>query len=157
MQDIKQPIGNNLGGVITFNFIDVKNVLSIPTPVNSMIIQPVVLQPGEHWYVGYGTLGTIGYSEPSEFTNAGTLYKRMFVAFAAQDSAINSILFNEMRNGQFLIDYKDSNGLRKLIGSIEEPLFFSANLNTKTNMPELAGHAVGFYGDGTHKAYVYNI
>lgn len=155
MNDINQPFGDNLGGVLRFNFIDVNDIESIDVAVNSMVLQAVTLKTAKQWFAGYGTRGSIGYSETPEITNAGTLYKRQFVAFCPKDGPDNDDLFNEMRNKQFIIDYTDGNGLRKLVGSLEEPLFFSATLNTKTNTPELAGHSISFYGDATYKAYVY--
>lgn len=157
MADITQPIGNNLGGALRFNFINVNDVLSIPTPVNSVVSSAVVLKPGKVWSAGSATLGTMGYSEPSELTSAGTIYKKTFIAFCPEDNAANNDLFNANRNGQYIVDCTDSNGLRKLIGSIDEPLSFSSALNTKTNIPELAGTAISFYGDGSHKSYVYDI
>lgn len=157
MRDINKPSGDNLGGVLRFNFIDVNDVQSIADAVNSTVSTAVTLKTAMQWYEGYGTLGSIGFTEIPEMTGAGTLYKRQFVALCPQDGEDINDLFNEMRNKQFIIDYTDSNGLRKLVGSLEEPLNFAATLNTKTNMPELAGHSISFYGDASHKAYRYDI
>jgi hypothetical protein len=155
MTNINQPNLHNLGGVLRFNFVDVNDVLSIPIPTNSILFSALSLKPGKQWYAGYGTLGTMSYTEPSELTSAGTLFKRLFVASCPKDGYTNSNLFNEMRNKQFLLDYTDSNGFRKLIGSIDEPLFFDSVLNTKSKMAELSGSVIRFYGDGSHKAYEY--
>lgn len=155
MKDINRPLFENLGGIIKFNFVPIEHVDSIDIPIKGIITQPVSLASGKQWFSGYGTLGSISFTETPEKTNAGELFKRVFTAFCPKDDEEIDTLFNEMRNMQFLLDYTDSNGLRKLIGSIDEPLKFSASLNTKSQMQELAGHSISFFGDGTHKSYVY--
>lgn len=157
MTDFPFKKEDNLGGVPRFNFVKVSDVQSIGIAVNHKIIAPVVLKTGKQWYCGYGTLGTVGYSEPEESSSAGTLYKRAFSGFYPKDDADIDLLFSEMRHEKFLIDYTDNNGLRKLIGSIAEPLRFTSSFSTKQQASELAGHTFSFYGDGTHKSYVYFI
>ncbi|MES2590888.1 MAG: hypothetical protein V4608_03300 [Bacteroidota bacterium] len=156
MGDINRPEGDNLGGILRFKFIDVNDVLSIALPINSAILSTVQLKPGKSWSSGYGTLETIGYSEPGEITDAGTIYKRMFVAFCPYENAYSDDLLHIMRNRQFLVDYTNANGVRKLIGSINEPLFFLGALNTKTKSSDLAGYSISFFSDSSHKAYVYS-
>lgn len=157
MNDIKQPSGDNLGGLVRFRFIDINDVESIEDAINGKVLTEIELSDGGQWFTGYGTIGSMGYTEtPSENPN-GTVFARQFTAVCPQDGEDNNALFNEMRNKRFILDYTDSNGLRKLVGSISEPLKFSATLNTQTNMPGLNSHTINFYGDGTHKAYIYDV
>jgi len=157
MNDIKKPIGNNLGGVIRFNFIDVNDVESIPDSIDDVVSEAVVLKEGAQWSCGYGTQFSIGYSEPTEDTNAGTIYKKSFDATCPQDSAENKNLFRLKRHKRFILDIYTSNGMRLLVGTIAEPLKFSAKLSTKTQMSELAGYVINFSGDGTLPSPVYDI
>ncbi len=62
-----------------------------------------------------------------------------------------------MRNKKFIVKCTNSNGIKLLIGSIQEPLKFSAALASKTQIAELAGYSITFYGDGTLPAMVYDI
>lgn len=157
MDDIIKPNRRNIGGVLRYNFIDVNDVQSIDIAINSVISNAVTLKAGKQWSVGYGTLGSMSYTEPPELTSSGTIYKRLFTAACPEDNAGNTNLFELMSNKQFIIDYTDNNGLRKLVGSLDEPLFFSPTLNTKSGIPELGGNFISFYGDGSHKAYIYDI
>lgn len=157
MKDIKKPNGNNLGGVIRFNFIDVNDVESIPDSIDDVVSEAVVLKEGAQWSCGYGTQFSIGYSEPTESTNAGTIYKKSFDASCPQDCAENKNLFRLKRNKRFILDIYTSNGLRLLVGTIEEPLQFTSNLATKTQMTELAGYVIKFYGDGSLPSPIYDI
>ena len=157
MNDIKKPSGDNIGGLIRFNFIPYEDVESIDMPIDGKVTIEVELKEGKQWYCGYGTLGSMSYTEtPSENMN-GAVFSKLLSAVCPQDGEENNALFNEMRNRRFIVDYTDSNGLRKLIGSIEEPLKFNATLNTQTSMPGLNAHAISFYGEGTFKAYIYDV
>lgn len=157
MNDINKFSGENLGGLIRFNFAVVSDILTIEEAVDSKISKVIKMKPGTRWYSGYATLGTMSFTEPTEETNAGPIYKRSFNAFCPKDDEEKTDLFARMRNEKFILDITDSNCLRKIIGSINEPLSFKSTLNKKANMPELAGYAISFFGDGTHPSYIYNV
>ncbi len=157
MRDINRPSGNNLGGVIRFNFIDVNDVLSIAETIDGCVNEVVKLKDGGQWYAGYGTQNTIGYKEPPEPNPNGPIYKKSFVAMCPQDSSDNKDLFREMRNKRFIVDLTTSNGIRLLAGTLEEPLQFTAILDTKIQVPELAGYSIAFYGDGSLPTPVYSV
>lgn len=156
MDDINEYSGDNLGGVIGFKFIPVTDVQSIENPIDHVITTAVVLKTNKRWFSAYATQGTIGYSETSEQTAHGEVFKQQLVAIIPKDDKDKAVLFNKMRNQKFIVDYTDSNGLRKLIGSLEEPLFFSSSANTKTEMSGRNEHSITFYGTGTHKAFIYD-
>ncbi|OFY87859.1 MAG: hypothetical protein A3F72_03020 [Bacteroidetes bacterium RIFCSPLOWO2_12_FULL_35_15] len=157
MDDITLFEDDNLGGIIRFKIAKADDVESIDDAIDGAITTEITLKANCRWYEVYATLGTIGYAEPTEDTNSGTVYKRNISAFSPKDTIEKTKIFNEMRNGKFIVDYTDSNKLRKIIGSIEEPVRFKYSLNTKSNIPELAGYNISFFGDGTHPAYVYDI
>jgi len=156
MDDINRFEGDNMGGLIRFDFALAKDIESIEEPVDSVICGAVIMKPGTRWYCGYATRGTIGYTEPTEDTSAGPVYKKSFSAFCPKDDQEKTSLFARMRNELFVIKFLDSNLQCKIAGSLTEPLSFKYVLNTKTNMSDLAGYAINFYGDGTHEAYLYD-
>ena len=158
MNDINRHEGDNLGGVVSFNFIPVQDVESLTMPIEHRIVEPLQLKTGKYWYCGFATLGTIGFTEESQQTPNGEVYKQKFAAIRPKDDKDISLLLNEMRNQKFIIDYTDANGQRKLIGTTDEPLFFSSVLNTKTSVAGRNEHTLIFYrDDATHKAYIYDI
>lgn len=157
MNDIKEYSGNNLGGILRFRFILSDDVETYGTPDNHRIIEPLQLKTGKYWKDAYATLETIGYTEKPESSKHGEVFKCSFVGVTPQDSPENAHNFNAMRNGKFLVDYTDSNGLRKIIGSIDEPLSFKSSLNTKQKIADRNEHVFEFYATITHKAYVYDI
>ncbi len=155
MEDMTVPNGFNMGGIVKYNFILVDDVVSIPEAENGKIAGPVVLVTGGVWSKGYGQRGSTVYSEPEEKTGAGSVFKWLFESVVPKDRTENDVLFYKMRNGGFIIDYTDGNGLRKLIGSKSEPLQFSSSLTTRGKAHELAGHSIKFFQDGTFKSYEY--
>jgi hypothetical protein len=157
MEDIKQPVGDNLGGLLRFNYIPVKDVESIPDAIDGKVVEEVVVKEGKRWYAGYATQGTIGFSEPTEKNPAGTIFKPLFVGVCPQDNEQNNFLFHQKRDQQFIIDITDSNGLRRLVGSIAEGLEFSAALSTQTDVAGRNGYNISYSGDTTHRSYIYDI
>jgi hypothetical protein len=157
MNDLNRLKGNNIGGVIRFNFIPVQDVQSIALPINHKVLEPLELKEGKRWYCAYATIGTMAYSEEQSDNDNGNIYKPKFIAICPQDNEEMTDTLNAMRNQRFIIDYTDANGLRKLVGTIEEPLFFTSTLSTKNDVKGRNEHAISFYGECTHKAYVYDI
>lgn len=157
MNDINRLEGDNLGGIVRFKFIPVDDIRIIDDAVAGVVSVEITLQASKKWFCAYATLGTMGYTESPTNSSAGTIFSRQFSAFIPKDSAEINAQLNEMRDVRFVLDYTDSNGLRKIVGSIEEPLNFSSSLNTQSDMPGRNGHNIVFSGDATHKAYVYDI
>lgn len=157
MNDFILPDGSNLGGILAFNFVPVDDVSSFPEVVNGKIIKPLTLNADGQWFCGYSTLEKTKYTEPDEDSPAGKVFKKVFSGFYPKDTEEMAILFNKMRNRKFIIDYTDMNHIRKIVGTVEEGLKFSSSFSTGEKVVDLAGHSFRFYGDGSAKAYIYDI
>lgn len=157
MEDINKHCDDNLGGLYYFKFIPVDDVVSIVEPLNSKVCEPVVLNNLARWFNCYATEGTIKYTEEKQQSPHGDYYKAKLTAFIPKDRAevINQI--NLMNNKLFVIDYTDNNGLRKLVGTINNPLRFSDNLDTGSNAANRNGFTIEFVGDILKKAPTYFI
>ena len=157
MKDINELCGDNLGGLICFEFIPKDDVQSVPEVVDGKILKPVVLKAKKYWFKGYGTLGTMGFSEDQDNGDHGAQYNPKMSAVIPKEMAENSALYYEMRHVEFLVKYTNANGLKKLVGTIEEPLKFMASLNTGDDIPKRNQHAISFYGKTTKPAAVYDV
>ena len=98
MRDINQFSGDNLGGNIRFEFAEINDIDSIAESIDGNITEKVILKDGKQWYCGYATQQSIGYTETTEDSAAGILYKRSLVAFCPKDNSDNKDLFYEKRN-----------------------------------------------------------
>lgn len=157
MIDINRFCGDNLGGVIEFTFIPSRDVLSIPTPIDGKVLEEIELKPYKQWYRGYGTLETMGYEEDTNSTKHGTLYSKKFISIVPKILPEYTNLFHEMRNENFIVVGRDSNNIKTIYGSIEEPLKFKNTKNTKVKIAERNEIAITFFCDGTKPSYAYCI
>jgi len=157
MRDINEPCGDNLGGLLSFDFIPSSDVLSIPEPNKSRILQPIVLKSGKSWSSGYGTRGTMSFSEDQGNGDHGAKYAAKISLVVPKEESENEDLYHEMRHQTFIVVYTNANGLKKVVGTIAEPLKFTSNLSTGSDVPNRNQHTIQFYEDTTRKALTYDI
>lgn len=156
MISITEFIGDNIGGLESFQFIPVGDVASIARAKDHVITELVTLDTGKAWLDAYVTLGSLAYSEGKNKTIHGNHYNRSLVGFVPKDTEALAELFDEMGDVRFIIDYTDNNGVRKLIGSLDSPLVFSSQLSTGNDAAARNGHFITFSGNSPHKAYIYD-
>lgn len=157
MRDINEPCGDNLGGINCYEFIPVTDISSFPDLYRGKLIKPIVLLSGKKWFKGYGTFETIGFSEPDGKSNNGTSFSPKLKCIVPKELYENEVLYFEMSNQQFIVKYKNNNGLTKIIGTLAEPLKFSYSLETGSAVANRNHHAIEFFGDTTQPAIQYDI
>ncbi len=157
MDDVKKFEDDNLGGVYLFKYIPADDVQSISDPIDGFITKEVSLKPDKQWFDFYGTEGTMAFSEDDSNTNDGTLYNKKVIAITPKQRTEIDVLFFKIRNRRFILDLIDNNGLRKIIGSIEEPLKFTNKGDTKNMASGRNEYAIEFACSSTFKSYTYDI
>lgn len=157
MRDINEPCGDNLGGINSFEFIPITDISSIPDLYRGKLIRPIVLVSGKRWFKGYGTFETIGFTEDDAKSKDGTSFLPKFKCVVPKELYENEALYFVMRHQQFIVKYKNNNGLTKIIGTLEEPLQFTYSLNTGSTVTTRNQHNIEFFGDTTRPAIVYDI
>jgi hypothetical protein len=155
MNDINKFCNDNLGGVNSFKFIPDTDILAMPTNINNSFLEPVFINNGARWYNCYATQDTIRYTEEKEKSKHGDFFSIKFVAFIPKDTDELSNNLESMNNKNFVIDYIDNNGNRKLIGSKENPLQFKYSLDTGSSMPNRNGYQIEFTAQSIHKMPTY--
>lgn len=157
MEDINKHCDDNLGGVQPFKFIPVDDIASMVEPINSKVLEPVTLKALARWFNCYATEGTIKYNEEKQQSPHGDYYKAKLTAFIPKDRAEVIEQLKQMNNKLFVIDYTDNNGLRKLVGTIDNPLSFSDTIDTGDNASKRNGYTIEFSGELLKKAPTYFI
>lgn len=157
MNDINKPCDDNLGGLFLFNFIPVTEVQSIAEPIDSRVLEPVTTTTIGRWYECYASEGTMKFIEDLQQSDQGDFHKAKLSAFIPKDRTDIADQFEKMRNKDFIIDYIDNNGHRKLIGTLDYPLRFTYSLDTGATVPNKNGHTIEFYGDILKKSPTYFI
>lgn len=157
MNDINKFTDDNLGGVMLFKFIPVDDVQEIPTAINNMIASAVVLKPATRWYEFYGTIGTIEFNEDQSDSEAGSYFKKSLKAITPKNRTDVDLIFGEMKNRRFILDVLDNNGIRKIVGTIQEGLKFTSKASTKGEATQRNEYVIEFTGDGENKSPTYNL
>ena len=159
MQDIGQYTGDNIGGLEKFQFIPVNDIISIPRATNHVITEAITIDAlsGAQWFDAYVTEGSLGYKETEKKNQHGNSYDRILVGLVPKDTETLADLFDEMEGFRYVIIYTDNNGKKKVVGSIESPLQFKADMDTKVDANGRNGHPITFFGSSSHKAYFYNL
>lgn len=157
MEDINKHCDENVGGIFLFRYIAKDDVESIVEPIDERITEPVVLKANKRWFDFYGTPGTIKFDEEQQQSPHGDYFKVKLTGLTPKDRADIIRPFNKMKNPTFIIDYTDNNGLRKLVGNLNESLRFKHASSTGDKPQSKNGHAFEFYGDVIDKSPEYYI
>lgn len=157
VNEIKRKEGDNLGSIIEFKFAYTKGVESIENTSNGAVHTNIVFKNNYSWVNVEAITETMQYQETPQESDHGIYYKKRFVAKIAKDRAELIDLFNAIKNEKFIVLYKDANGLQKLVGTIDEPLFLKVNFDTKQQVAGRNEYDIAFEGDGLDKSPEYNV
>ncbi|SDK35601.1 hypothetical protein SAMN05421823_102541 [Catalinimonas alkaloidigena] len=156
MQSLAQPIGENLGGLIFLQLYRCKEVVRIPMPFGQMISQEMILVTDAQSAQLYFTPETGGFQESQEEdAQQGTYYSQVLSVFVPQDNPDASAWLDEHQDGEFIAIYVNTNGLAKLVGSLDNPLRLKAKLDTQKKLRGLAGHELTLSRQAARKAPFY--
>jgi hypothetical protein len=157
MEDINKHCADNLGGIFLLRYIPKDDVESIVEPINGRVTEPVVLKANKRWFEFYATPETLKFNEEQQESPQGDYFKIKLTGATPKDRADIISAFNKMKKPSFIIDYTDNNGLRKLVGTITEPLRFKHSSTTGDKAPSKNGHSFEFFGDVIDKSPEYYI
>lgn len=155
MRDFEKVFGDNIGGVLTFEFTPKSNVVSIPKAYKGCVIHPVQLIEGAQWYIGKATNRTLRLLDELTESKQSDFHTVQLSGFFPNDSEEMSLLFQEMENEYFIITCKDANGVRRLLGTEECGLKFTYKHDTGDDMPVRPGYSFQFTGAQPKKPYRY--
>gem|GEM_PF-1579009 len=153
MNEFPLPGIDSLAGLSVFHFLPVEYVISIPEPIDRLINQPVVVKAGYDWLKGYASIDSLRLSEKNQSNSQGK-YVQADVEGFVPDSLASLQLFSKMEGRPFIVKTIDNNGLSKIIGTIEQPVYFKVDYDTKTISQE-KGYLFSFSGLLLQRSPVY--
>lgn len=148
---------DNLGGVNTLKFIPVAGVASIAPVLGGAIHTGVVLNDNYAWYELPFTLETMGFKDEGQPSENGTFYNKQIVGIVPKHNAEKINFLSNTDNVKFIVDCLDNNGIRRLVGTVAEPLILIVSADTKTSVAGRNEYLLTFTGSGTALSPVYNI
>ena len=124
ISDLNFPnILSNYGGIWKFYFIPVEDVLSQQGNI-------IKLKEGKRWFIGRSSKDKIEFKQNQNNSRNGTTYKPTLDGELPKITPELEEKLTEMSGREFLVVYHDLNNYRWLVGNMESPLLFSADLET---------------------------
>jgi len=153
MNNFPNPPLDNIAGIASFNFVEVEKVNSIPFVINNKITSSIVLKDGYLWFKGYSSIDSLEYSEPIKQSNHGNFIEAELKGFVPESPEILQ-LFTKMDGRRFILHLTDNDNLKKIAGTIEQPLTFLCDFETQT-VSGNKGYKYHFKGLLTKRAPIY--
>jgi len=144
-----------MGGNIGFQFSPHHLIASIPQAVDGVVTSQIAMVGSAQFYDGYSSPGTLTYSEVSEATRSGMVFKVSVKGFYPKASPSMVMLFQEMCRQKHVLIVSGILGEKTIFGNKNEPLSF-VFANSSKNVPgEGSGYEFSFEGVTTSAAPAY--
>lgn len=141
MNNLSKPSGS-IAGIEKIWFIPAYNVVS----VGDIILNEVQgMSIYGQWYSIYGVIGSKVYTENEKESKDGIIIDKALQIFYPEISEQVIRLLEEMKGQQFLVAFKDHNGLYRLAGTKDNPLNFTYKINTGKSISDAQGVDMEFF------------
>jgi len=153
LKDLPPACGHNQGGIHYLRVIPVRNVVSIPEPVEHKIPLPLVLRDQALYADIWFTSGS--FTEAMNEDNNGEFFRPQIQIYVPKDSPDLAFAVAQLTGVRCVCLYVDGNNQAKLVGSLDAPLAFSSDLDTGNDYADKNGYKLKFSTETSHKAYFY--
>lgn len=157
MQNFPAHELENFGGILTFKFIPLYNVVSIPDAVSNIISSAVVLKTDKVWYTGIALLKSKQFEEDTKKTSAGKIKEYKFSGVYPGQSETMDALLDSMENVPMLLDVTDMNNKRRLLGAIGNGVDFIYSYKSGQTPSARPDYSMEFSWTSLKSAQFYNI
>lgn len=147
---------DNKGSVLQLQIARKADVLSISDPVAGVVYGDIVFQPGKGWVQWDTTIETPGTDTKGVSSREGSSKSNILKFQVPKDRADLRSMFESACLDEFIILYKDGNGIIKLFGLLYMPVRFQFNHTSGTRFADKNGYDAEFYYDGPDNMYEYN-
>jgi hypothetical protein len=145
----------NTGGVRALRVWPASNV-RLPAYLGQNITTPILLLDPDNYADIWFLPDSAGFDEPEGGDAQGDLYKPTLQLVIAKDAPDLQEAIARLRAVRlFVAAYVDGNGLTKLVGTPENPLRFSAGLETGKRATDRNGYPLAFTGQTPQPAPFY--
>lgn len=143
MKELNKP-GENMGGLL--------RIWAVPPSVITVGINGAAISSTADVIAIYCTPGTIGFTEKTGKDESGTFYNAELVAKTPKDSEDALDIIEQLAGRRWVVIYLDQNEQYKVVGTEDNGLRFSVDLDTGKDTPNYNGHELKFYGKQENKA-----
>jgi hypothetical protein len=108
------------------------------------------LKPGFSWTRIYCSLDTLGYEYKTDRVDNGLTYTHDIKGFSPNDAPAKAAALDQLVTYERVVcRFCDNMGVIRLIGTTDQPLFFSYQFGTDTSVPGSRGYQIAIAGTTT--------
>jgi hypothetical protein len=145
----------NTGGVRALRVWPASNV-RIPLYTGSILPTPIILLDPRNYADIWFPVDSAAFVEPEDTDAQGDIYKPSLTLEVPQDAPDLQEAIARLRTVRYVVAaYEDGNGLTKLVGTPDNPLRFSAGLETGKRATDRNGYPLVFAGQTPQPAPFY--
>lgn len=160
MTDLLFDGATNIAGNYLIRFVPVVGVSSLPLPAASgptagLITSGPTFQDNYRWFTAYGTDFTKSVDEKQTETDNGPVWDIVIELFLPGDAPDRRVQLAELVRHRFLVAVEDNTGLKRLFGTLEEPLLLTYSFQVAKNPGDRRGYTLTFAGQLSRIAPAY--
>lgn len=145
----------NPGGLKSFSFAPSVTIANYPAIVAGSANAELLFKTGFYLLNGYATANTLQFNQEEGETDQGVLHEQNLQGFVPLEGAEIVALFAEMVQMRFVCVAKDFNGIKKLLGSVLNPLVFSYKYSSGNDRKDAKGYKFSFARTTEESAPIY--
>lgn len=149
--------GTNVGGLRHLQVVDVRDVVSIPDPINCVLESGIVLQGGVEMGVISFLPNAGDFSEKTKDSEAGQIIQSAIRIDVPKDAVEIGQWANANAEKEVIALYMDENGVTVIVGDLERPLTLKVNRGTGRKANDFNKYEIMIEGISDHYAYYYNM
>lgn len=134
--DFTRSFGTNISGLVKVEFVPIDFIDEIPESWEQEISTEITLGGSFQWLKAFYSQGTGGFSCDDSIDPSGCKYKIGVSGFLPKELLDNTRLFHKMCEDGFIVVATDSNGNKRVCGTVDKPMKFTWS---ETTLVQLGG------------------
>ncbi len=147
---------DNKGSILQLQIARKADIDNIPEPVDGVVYGDIIFQSGRGWIEWETTLESPGIDSKDVDSREGPLKSNSLKFLIPKDRADVRVMFDRASEDEFIVLYKDGNGIKKLFGLLYMPVRFRYSHSSGTKFLDKNGYDAEFYYDGPDNIFEYN-
>lgn len=156
LKNIDRIQGQNMGGLLQLQVIRKDDVTSIPDPVNGVIYGDIITKPGKDFTTWLVTPGSAQFISEDQTTQEGVSRRNRLPFFVPKDTPDLKLMFRLAQDDEHIIISTDSNGVKKIFGSLDSPARFEFRHDTSNASAGRNGYSCQFIYEGPDNVNFYD-
>lgn len=147
---------DNLGGLLTLQIIRAADVESMGDPVESVIYGTITPKAGKAFVSWQCIIETASARSQSRSSMHGAVKNNVLPFMLPKDRSTIKAQLDQAEADEFIVLFKDANGVQKVFGTLNAPVRFEFDHNTGAQFASLNAYDCRFYYNGPDNLYHYN-